>query len=202
MNCSCLLRHRSCATASTGCHARPLSLLKFASPPGDSYFEEQKERSGRALYRGPSYGLRGACAPNSTGRRLSKQGVDSVHQCDRFLRFAVWVDLRLLTKGTYGNSAAEAPIPQLASDRKFARLWPTRNIPVPTCVEYVSARTDSGGVKMTQEDWDFYVDNACSTGEHALARVGFRDILVEYTNYIAAGGKFRTSTCPNFRNTG
>ncbi|CAN0185945.1 unnamed protein product [Scytosiphon promiscuus] len=51
------------------------------------------------------------------------------------------------------------------------------------------ARTgyNSGGVKMTQEDFDFYVDNDCSTGEHALARVGFHDILVEYTNYIAAG---------------
>lgn len=46
---------------------------------------------------------------------------------------------------------------------------------------------DSGGVKMTQEDFEFYVDNDCSTGEHALSRVGFHDILVEYTNYIAAG---------------
>eukprot|EP00752_Nemacystus_decipiens_P011719 g10400.t1 len=51
------------------------------------------------------------------------------------------------------------------------------------------ARTgyNSGGVKMTQEDYDFYLDNDCSTAEHALTRVGFHDILVEYTNYIATG---------------
>jgi len=40
---------------------------------------------------------------------------------------------------------------------------------------------------MTQEDWNLYNDLDCSTGEHALARVGFHDILVEYVNYIAAG---------------
>lgn len=40
---------------------------------------------------------------------------------------------------------------------------------------------------MTQEDWDFYVDNDCSTGEHGMARVGFHDILVEFANYMAAG---------------
>ena len=42
---------------------------------------------------------------------------------------------------------------------------------------------------MTQEDWDLYNDLDCSTGEHVLARVGFHDILVEYSNYIAAGEK-------------
>ncbi|CAM9322615.1 unnamed protein product [Scytosiphon promiscuus] len=51
------------------------------------------------------------------------------------------------------------------------------------------ARTgyNSGGVKMTQEDFDFYIDNDCSTAEHGLTRAGFHDILVEHTNYIAAG---------------
>lgn len=44
---------------------------------------------------------------------------------------------------------------------------------------------------MTQEDWDLYNDLDCSTGEHALARVGYHDILVEYVNYIAAGERHR-----------
>lgn len=60
----------------------------------------------------------------------------------------------------------------------------------------------SGGIKMTQEDIAFYVDNDCSTGEHALVRVGFHDILVEYTNYIAAGEDLRTFTWPSLRSPG
>lgn len=69
------------------------------------------------------------------------------------------------------------------------KLAPHPREPVPPCVRILS-----GGVKMTQEDFEFYVDTDCSTGEHALSRVGFHDILVEDTNYIAAGENPKTQT--------
>lgn len=56
-----------------------------------------------------------------------------------------------------------------------------------TPLQPVPCRLHSGGVKMTQEDLNFFLDNDCSTGEDVSMRLGFHDILVEYTNYVAAG---------------
>lgn len=40
---------------------------------------------------------------------------------------------------------------------------------------------------MTTEDYDFYIDNDCSTGEHVITRVSYHDMVVEYANYFANG---------------
>lgn len=41
---------------------------------------------------------------------------------------------------------------------------------------------------MSKEDYEFYLDNDCSTGEHVLTRVSLHDTIVDYAN-IFAGGK-------------
>lgn len=45
----------------------------------------------------------------------------------------------------------------------------------------------SDGVYMTKEDYDFYMDSDCSTGEHLTTRVNLHDTIVEYANYFASG---------------
>lgn len=40
---------------------------------------------------------------------------------------------------------------------------------------------------MTKEDYEFYLDNDCSTGEHVLTRVSLHDTIVDYANIFAAG---------------
>lgn len=46
---------------------------------------------------------------------------------------------------------------------------------------------NSDGVMMTKEDYDFYIDNDCSTGEHFFTYLSLHDMVVEYANYFANG---------------
>lgn len=40
---------------------------------------------------------------------------------------------------------------------------------------------------MTKEDYKFYTDSDCSTGEHVITRANLHDTIVEYANYFASG---------------
>eukprot|EP00904_Undaria_pinnatifida_P010952 jgi/Undpi1/6988/HiC_scaffold_21.g09462.m1 len=44
---------------------------------------------------------------------------------------------------------------------------------------------NSNGVYMTKEDYDFYLDSDCSTGEHVTTRISLHDSIVEHANNFA-----------------
>lgn len=48
----------------------------------------------------------------------------------------------------------------------------------------ISDRPEGG---MTREDYDFFMDNDCSVGEHFLTRLSYHDTVVEYANHFANG---------------
>lgn len=40
---------------------------------------------------------------------------------------------------------------------------------------------------MTKEDYDFFIDNDCSVGEHVFTRVSYHDMVVDIANHLANG---------------
>lgn len=46
---------------------------------------------------------------------------------------------------------------------------------------------NSDGVKMTKEDYDFYIDSDCSVADDDLTMLALHDMVVEWANYYANG---------------
>ena len=46
---------------------------------------------------------------------------------------------------------------------------------------------NSDGVKMTKEDYDFFIDADCSTLDHVATMLALHDMVVEWANYYANG---------------